>query len=74
MVLYAVVTLLSWLMVSDIPIMSNKPKERSLKGLMPQLLVLVIAIIAAVFLGWLAAPVTFAAFVIFSIVFKNQIQ
>jgi CDP-diacylglycerol--serine O-phosphatidyltransferase len=71
---YGLVALLSWLMVSDLPIMSNKPKSVSLQGLMPQLLVGVVCIASAVFLGWWAAPVTFAAFVILSIVFKKQIQ
>ncbi|HSR37414.1 MAG TPA: hypothetical protein VLL95_00765, partial [Phnomibacter sp.] len=71
---YGLVALLSWLMVSDLPIMSNKPKSVSLQGLMPQLLVGVVCIASAAFLGWWAAPVTFAAFVILSIVFKKQIQ
>lgn len=72
--LYGIVLLLSWLMVSDLPIMSNKPREKSFRGLLPQLLVLVTAIVSALFLGWFAAPVTFAAFVILSIAFKKQIQ
>ncbi len=71
---YGLVALLSWLMVSDIPIMSNKPKAFTLQALMPQLLVSVTCVASALFLGWWAAPVTFAAFVIFSIVFKNRIQ
>jgi len=73
-VLYTLVFLLSWLMISDIPIMSNKPKNMSLSGLLPQLSLLVIGIIAAIFLGWLSVPVIFISFVLLSLVFKKQIQ
>ena len=72
-VLYAVVAVLSALMVSSIPIMSNKPKKKTAKGLLPQILLLSICVISALFLGWLAAPVTFAAFVLLSIILKRQI-
>lgn len=71
---YALVAVLSWLMVSDIPIMSNKPRALTVQGLLPQMLVAVVCIVTALFLGWWAAPVTFAAFVLLSIVFKKQIQ
>ena len=73
-VLYAVVALLSGLMVSDIPIMSNKPRQFKLPYLLPQICVAAVGLLATPFLGWLAVPVTFAAFVIFSIIFKKQIQ
>lgn len=73
-VLYAIVAILSWLMVSDIPIMSNKPKNRSLPGLLPQLLLLVVAIVTGFLFGWLAVPFTFAAFVLLSLLFQKQIQ
>jgi CDP-diacylglycerol--serine O-phosphatidyltransferase len=72
--LYALVFILSWLMVSDIPIMSNKPKNMSINGLLPQLSLLVIGIIAAIFLGWLSVPVIFISFVLLSLVFKKQIE
>jgi CDP-diacylglycerol--serine O-phosphatidyltransferase len=71
---YGVVALLSWLMVSDIPIMSNKPKAWTIQHLMPQLMVAIGAVLTALFLGWWAAPVTFALFVIVSIIFKKSIQ
>lgn len=72
--LYAVVVALSWLMVSDIPIMSNKPKNKTLKGLMPQLSLLIVGIIAAVLLGWLSVPLTFICFVGLSLIFKKQLE
>jgi CDP-diacylglycerol--serine O-phosphatidyltransferase len=72
--LYAVVAILSWLMVSDIPIMSNKPKNKTLQGLLPQLSLLVVGIIAAVWLGWLSVPLIFICFVGLSLVFKKQLE
>ena len=72
--LYGVVLILSWLMISDIPIMSNKPKSKTLKGLLPQISLLVIGIIAAVLLQWLSVPVIFGCFVGLSLIFKNQLE
>jgi CDP-diacylglycerol--serine O-phosphatidyltransferase len=71
--LYAVVAGLSALMVSDIPIMSNKPKNKTLNGLMPQLSLLAVGVVAAIFLGWLSVPVIFICFVGLSLLFKKQL-
>lgn len=72
-VLYAAIAVLSWLMVSNLPIMGNKPKTKTLQGLLPQGIVAVIAIGSALVLGWLSVPVTFVAFVLVSIILKKQI-
>lgn len=71
--LYLVTIIISILMVSNLPIMSNKPRGKGASAYLPQFSVLLTAIVAALFLGWWAVPVTFAAFVIFSLVFKKQI-
>ena len=72
--LYAVIIFLSWLMVSDIPIMSNKPKNKTIQGLLPQLSLLVVGIIAVLLLGWLSVPIIFISFVILSLIFKKQLE
>lgn len=72
-VLYSVAVLVAWLMVSNIPIMSNKPIKKNLNGLLPHISVAISALVSALFLGWWSVPVTFAAFVLFSIIFKKQI-
>jgi CDP-diacylglycerol--serine O-phosphatidyltransferase len=72
--LYAVIAIMSWLMVSDIPIMSNKFTNRSFPALLPKLLLLVVAVAGAALAGWLSVPVTFAAFVLLSLLFQKQIQ
>ena len=71
--LYAVVAILSGLMVSDIPIMSNKPKSKTFQCLMPQLCLIVVAVVGAIILGWLSVPLTFICFVLLSLLFKKQI-
>ena len=72
--LYAVVAIMSGLMISDIPIMSNKFTNRSFPALLPKLLLVVVAVGGAVLLGWLSVPVTFVAFVLLSLLFQKQIQ
>ncbi len=72
--LYAVVAVLSWLMMSDIPIMSNKPKSKQLKDLTPHLTLLVLGIIAVVLLKWLSVPLIFVSFVGLSLLFQKQIR
>lgn len=72
-VLLLTIVVLSWLMVSRIPILSLKFKDYTLAGNIPKLVILGIAIIAAIFLGWLSVPVIFLAYVLVSLLFKNQI-
>lgn len=71
--LYAMIILLSWLMVSKLPLMSLKFKNYSLKNNIPKLLLVVIAIVSAFILQWIAIPVTIAAYIIVSLLFKNTI-
>ena len=71
-VLYAIILVLSYLMVSTLPIMALKFKDFSLKSNLPKLLLLVIAIIAAILLKWAAMPVVFLAYIIVSLALKNK--
>lgn len=71
--LYAIILLLSYLMVSNIPLMSLKFKEAGLKNNLPKYILVVIAILAAIVLKWVAIPVVFIAYVIVSLAFKNKI-
>ena len=71
--LYALVAVLSWLMVSRLPLMAFKFSDYSLKNNLPKYLLIVIAIAAVVILKWLAAPVIVLAYVLISLLFKNKI-
>ena len=51
--LYVIIILLSFLMVSNIPLMSLKFKDFSFKNNLPKYLLLIIAIVAAIFLQWM---------------------
>jgi len=70
--LYGVILLLSWLMVSTLPMMALKFKDFSIKNNLPKVILLVVALVAAVFLKWLAVPVVFIAYIILSLAYKNK--
>ena len=65
--LYGVILLLSWLMTSNIPIMALKFSDYTVKSNLPKLLLLAVAIVAAIFLRWLAVPVVFIFYIIVSL-------
>ena len=70
--LYGVVLILSWLMVSKLPLMALKFKDFNLKNNLPKYLLVVIAIIAVLILKWLAIPLVVLAYVLISLLFKNK--
>ena len=65
--LYALIILLSYLMVSNIRMMALKFPDYSAKNNMPKIILLVIAIVSAIFLQWLAVPVVFALYILISL-------
>ena len=71
--LYGIILLLGYLMVSNIPLVSLKFKDSSMKNNMAKYILASIAIIAAIILKWVAVPVVFIAYVIVSLAFKNKI-
>jgi len=71
-VLYAVILVLSALMISTIPMMALKFKNFGLKDNLPKLILLVVAIVAAIFLGWIAVPLVFIVYIILSLSLKQQ--
>jgi len=70
--LYVIILLLSYLMISNVPFMSMKMKDLGIKNNLARYLLLVLGIIAAISLKWLAVPVIFVVYVIISLVFKNK--
>ncbi len=70
--LYALIVVVSWLMVSKLPLMALKFKNVSLKDNLPKYLIVLFSIITAIFLHWLAVPVIFIAYIILSLAFKNK--
>jgi CDP-diacylglycerol---serine O-phosphatidyltransferase len=66
-VLYGIILLVSWLMTSNLPLMALKFKDPSLKGNLPKILMVVLALIAAILLKWLAVPVVFLLYIFVSL-------
>jgi CDP-diacylglycerol--serine O-phosphatidyltransferase len=69
--LYFLIVLLSWLMVSRLPLMALKFKDFSVKNNLPKIILLVITLVAAFLLQWLAVPVVFIAYIILSLLYKQ---
>jgi CDP-diacylglycerol--serine O-phosphatidyltransferase len=71
-VLYGLILIVGYLMVSNLPLMAMKFNNSSLRSNMPKIILLVLAIVAAIFLQWLAVPVVFLFYIIVSLAFKNK--
>ena len=70
--LYGIIVLLSYLMVSNLPLLSLKFKNSSVKDNLPKYILAIIAIAAALLLKWIAVPVVLLAYVLVSLIFKNK--
>jgi CDP-diacylglycerol--serine O-phosphatidyltransferase len=70
--LYALIIALSYLMISNLPLMAMKFKDLSLQKNLPKIILLVIAIVAALVLKWLAVPIVFIFYIVLSLGFKNK--
>lgn len=64
---YAIVAIVSFLMISKLPMLALKFKGFSIKNDLPKLILLATAVIAGIFLKWLAVPVVFVLYVILSL-------
>ena len=70
--LYAIILVLSYLMISTLPIMGLKFKDYTLQNNFPKLILLLIAVAAAFLFKWMAVPVVFIAYIILSLALKNK--
>lgn len=68
--LYTIVALLCWLMVSKIRFFKLLPEDKSLKSWLPRILLLLGGLVAVPFLGWSASLVFMSLYVVLSLVFK----
>jgi CDP-diacylglycerol--serine O-phosphatidyltransferase len=72
-VLYLIIIVLSWLMVSRTKFMAMKFSGGA-KDNLPKIILAIIAIIAAILLHWLAVPVIFIIYLILSLTIKKQLK
>jgi CDP-diacylglycerol---serine O-phosphatidyltransferase len=70
--LYASIIVLSYLMVSNHSIMSLKFRDFTFKSNLPKIILLVVAIIAALFLHWIAVPVVFIIYILLSLIISKN--
>lgn len=70
--LYGLILLVSGLMVSTLPLMAFKFKDYSIGNNLPKYILIVIAVAAAFFLGWMTVPLVFIVYIILSLLFKQQ--
>jgi len=70
-ILYLIIIVFSFLMVSNLPLMGLKFKDFSFKNNLPKYLLVIIGIVAAVFLQWIAVPILLVAYVIVSLIFNK---
>ncbi len=69
-IIYGIILLMSWLMVSNLPLISLKFKSKSVKDNMDKIILGVFGLIAVLFLQWTAVPVMFVGYLIVSLIFK----
>jgi CDP-diacylglycerol---serine O-phosphatidyltransferase len=73
-VLYAIVILLSYGMVSRFPMLSLKPAGKQDPQMLPRLILIILGLVSVLFLHWLAVPVIFLFYIVLSLAFKNRIS
>ncbi len=69
---YILIIVLSWLMVSRLPLMSLKFKDYSFRNNIPKWVLAAVAIVFIMLLKWLAIPAIIAAYILISLAFKNR--
>ena len=70
--LYGLIVLLSYGMVSNIPLMSLKFKDFTLKNNLPKILLVLISLASIFIFTWMSVPVMILAYVLLSLIFKNR--
>lgn len=70
--LYALVLILSFLMISKISLISFKMKDSSFKNKLPLVILILVGVAGAVFLKWAAIPLVVASYIIVSLLFKKS--
>lgn len=72
--LYGIIILISWLMVSTLPLLNMKFKNFSFTDNKPRFILLGISVPLIVFLGWVAVPAIFFSYILVSLLFKNKLS
>lgn len=69
---YALIAVISYLMISTLPMLSLKFAHPGFKQFLPFIIILFVALVSAVMVGWLAVPLSFIAYIIISLMIANR--
>jgi CDP-diacylglycerol--serine O-phosphatidyltransferase len=72
-VLYIIIVVLSWLMVSNLPLLALKFKDFSIKNNLSKYILAGATVVSFIFLKWLAIPVVVILYVVLSLSFKSKV-
>lgn len=72
-VLYAITLLVSWLMVSTLPMMSIKFRNYDLKQNWEKFAIIAIGLVTALLFRWMAVPVVFVVYIVLSLLSQKKI-
>lgn len=70
---YVVVLLLSYLMISNLPIMGLKFKDYTLKNNLPKFMLAGVSVVLIIVFKWAAIPLIFITYILLSLLLKNKI-
>ena len=71
--LYTLIVAISWLMVSELPLLNLKFKTYSFADNKARYILLLLSIPFILILGWLSVPAIFITYILVSLLFKNQL-
>lgn len=69
---YVLIGVVSYLMVSTLPMLAFKFQQITFKELLPFIILVFIAILSAFFSGWFAVPITFVVYIVLSLILLKR--
>ena len=73
-VIYGIAVALSWLMISDLPLMGLKFSDFSFRNNLPKWILAAVAVVSALLLHWLAIPFIIIAYILLSLIYKKPVS
>ncbi len=70
--LYAIILVVSYLMISNLSLIALKFTDMSMQNNIPKIILLAASIVSAIFFKWLAVPIVFIFYIVISLIFKNK--
>lgn len=71
-VIYAVIVVVSYLMVSTLPLMGLKFTNYNVKDNWPKFLLVAVALVSALLFQWMAVPIVFILYILLSLLTQNK--